>query len=150
MPLLSINKLSELTGKTRESIGKKLDGVPHNLGNGDKRPAKMYDSKVALEVLYLGHRADGGDEIEGRMPTPAEASRDLNIAKKAEIDLKMEVLRKERIPVEDVTVVNEQVFANVAAIIKAHTGKELTPDLVNDIFTEMREVGRKIKDMAEV
>lgn len=145
--LLSINKLSLLTGKTRESIGKKLAGVPFNLGGGDARPGKFYDSKFALEILYLGRRADGGDEdVVGRTLTPAEASRDLNIAKKAQIELAMETARKERIPIEDANAVNEEIFLHVAALIKTHTGKILTDELVNDLFTSMREIGTKVKE----
>lgn len=147
--LLSINKLSLLTGKTRESIGKKLAGVPYTLGGGDQRPGKFYDSKVALEVLYLGRRADGGDEEQpGRPVTIQEAARDLSIARKKEIDLKMEVLRKERIPIEVLSEINEGVFLNIAAMLKTHEGKTLTPELLNDIFAEGREIGRKVKEVA--
>lgn len=150
MPLLSINKLSELTGKTRETIGKKLDGVPHNLGEGDKRPAKLYDSKVALEILYLGRRADGGDEEGPARPiTIQEAARDLSIARTEQIALAMQSARRERIPIEDVNGINEEIFLHVAALIKTNTGKPLTDELVNDIFAAMRDIGRKVKDACE-
>ncbi len=46
----------------------------------------------------------------------------------------MEVTRKERIPLDVVEEINDEAFSNVAAMLKSHTGKFLTEELVNDIF----------------
>jgi len=145
MPLLTVHKLAELTGKQRVTLNKRLDNVPFTLGNGDVKPQKLYDSKVALEYIYCGGAVSEDGEPTERIPTQQEAARDLSIAKRKEIDLKMEVLRKERIPLEDICAVNEQAFLHVAGLIKSNEGKMLTAELVNDIFTGIREIGAKLK-----
>jgi hypothetical protein len=60
----------------------------------------------------------------------------------------MVILRKERIPLEDITEINEEVFTHVAGLLKAHTGKMLTEDLVNDIFAQFRGIGARLRDAA--
>ena len=78
--------------------------------------------------------------------TAAEAHRLLTITRTEEIKLNMENLRKERVPIEDVAEINEEAFSHVAGVLKAHTGKMLTQELVNDIFGQFREIGAKVRD----
>ena len=66
------------------------------------------------------------------------------IARRQQIDLEMEVLRGERWPSEDVEAIHETSLSNVAGLLKAHEGKALTPELIRDIFTELREVPAKL------
>lgn len=129
---VSINRLSELTGFARKTVVLRIDGLP----NKKKGPALMYDSRRALSVLYHGaSEEDGGGKVDA-----AEASRQLTIARRQQIDLEMEVTRKERIPLDVIEAKNETVFSNVAGLLKAHLDKPLTAALTADIFTELRNI----------
>jgi hypothetical protein len=68
--------------------------------------------------------------------------RQLNIARKNEIDLDMEIKRKERIPLEVVQAVNDSVDQEVAGIIKS---SGLPPDSCNRIFDQLRDVPNRLK-----
>ena len=139
MPKLSELQLSDITGKTRLTIKRKLADVPHEEG---PHKARLYDSKVALEAIYIGL----GESSTGDAITAAEAQRQLTIARKHEIDLNMEVTRRERIPLEDIEEANERVLSNVAGLIKAHVGKPLDEALVSDIFAELRNMNLAARD----
>ena len=136
MPLLSINELHKLTGKTRATVTKSMDGLTFQPG---PKSGKLYDSKLALAKLYGVAGEDGTGSV-----TAQEASRLLTIARRQQIDLEMEVLRGERWPSEDVENIHETSLSNVAGLRKAHEGKALTPELIRDIFTELREVPAKL------
>jgi hypothetical protein len=138
MPFLSISGLSSLTGKTRETVGKALDGLKSTPG---PKGAKLFESKAALEKLYGAAEGNGGAFV-----TAAEAQRLLTITRTEEIKLNMEILRRERIPIADVAETNEEAFSHVAGVLKAHTGKMLTQGLVNDIFRQFREIGARVRD----
>jgi hypothetical protein len=136
VPLLSINELHKLTGKTRATVTKSMDGLTFQPG---PKSGKLYDSKLALAKLYGVAGEDGTGSV-----TAQEASRLLTIARRQQIDLEMEVLRGERWPSEDVENIHETSLSNVAGLLKAHEGKTLTPELIRDIFTELREVPAKL------
>ncbi len=136
MPLLSINELHKLTGKTRATVTKSMDGLTFQPG---PKSGKLYDSKLALAKLYGVAGEDGTDSV-----TAQEASRLLTIARRQQIDLEMEVTRGDRWPKEDVENIHETSLSNVAGLLKAHEGKPLTPELIRDIFTELREVPAKL------
>ena len=142
MPFLSINELHQLTGKTRATVTKHLDGVPFK--DGPKK-AMLYDSQVALERLYRGESTgDEGDPI-----SKLEAERQLTIARKQQIDLEMEVTRKERIPLDVVDEIDELALTNIIGMLKAQEGKTLSPELIGDILTELREIGARVKEAAK-
>ena len=61
-----------------------------------------------------------------------------------QVKLEMEVTRGDRWPKEDVEAIHETSLTNVAGLLKAHEGKPLTPELIRDIFTELREVPAKL------
>lgn len=134
----SETQLSDLTGMARLTVRRKLSDIPHERG---PKSAKLYDSKIALPILY-GIGESGG-------LSQAEANRLLTIARREEIDLNMEVTRRERIPIEDVTLINEEALSNIAGLLKAHTGKTLNEQLVNDIFANARAIGAKLRDLAK-
>ena len=137
MPLLSINELHGLTGKTRATVTKSLDGVAFK--DGPKK-AKLYDSRVALPKIYQASEADGGEYV-----TAQEAQRLLTIARRQQIDLEMEVTRKERIPLDVIEEVNDRAFSNVAGMLKAHEGKTLTAAAIGDMLTELRSVSEVVR-----
>jgi hypothetical protein len=131
MKQVSINELSVLTGKTRETIGKALANLTFHDG---PKGAKLFNSYHALAALYRASSADG------EKPTDQLALKRIE-----EIDLNMEVTRKERIPLSITNEVNDDVIQSVVALIKSHKGKVLTEDLSNDIFASMRAIPDRIR-----
>lgn len=130
--LLSESQLAELTQRDRKTVRAKLMEVPYEDG---PRNAKLYESHIALGVLY----GVGADYKKG-VVTPQEAARRLTLKRTEEIDLNMEVTRRERIPLEDVEEHNEQVLGNIAGIFKANEGKQLSPELIQELFAELRRM----------
>jgi hypothetical protein len=128
---VSQNQLSELTGKDRKTIRKLLADMPHTPG---PHSAMLYDSKRALEKIYIG---DG----DAAFVTTAEAFRQLTIAKKDQIDLDMQIKRGERIPLEDAEAVFNEAVMAIAGIIKA---SKLPVSAVNEIFGQLREAGTRM------
>lgn len=139
MKLVSISELSALTSKTRETVGKALRNIRSEPGPNN---AKFYPSDVALERVY-------GVFEKGDAVSLVDAQRQLAVARRQEIEVNIEISRKERIPLEDVNEVNEEALMNVAGVLKAHVGRVLTMESVNDMFTELRGVGDKLKRMLE-
>src|SRR5688572_16686080 len=124
MKKVSVNELSVPTGCTRETVSKKLEGIPFEEG---AHKAKLYDSEKALRLVL------GVAEIneQGEVMTQAEANRQLTIARKQQIDLEMEVLKKERPRIEEVLEVIGGICDDIAGIIK---GSELSEDRKSDIM----------------
>jgi hypothetical protein len=77
-----------------------------------------------------------------------EAQRLLTVARRKQIDLEMEVTRRERVPLEVLEEINEEAFSNVAGMLKANTGKALTEELVNDLYALFRDIAAKVKEAA--
>jgi hypothetical protein len=77
MPSISINELHQLTGKTRATVTKALDGLAFTEG---PKAAKLYDSKTALEKIYHARDEDGETYVSN-----AEANRLLTIARREQI-----------------------------------------------------------------
>jgi len=75
----------------------------------------------------------------------AQAALELTVARKQQIDLDMQVTRRDRIPLDVVEQINDTALGNVAGLLKSHRGKALDDTLINDIFTELRGVGAAIK-----
>jgi len=139
MPKLSVNQLSEFTGSTRATIIKRLEGLPFD--NGPHK-SKLYDSKAALYRIILGAAEDSGQSTI----SPQEATRQLTIARKEQIDVEVEVAKKKRIPIELVNEVDEQALRNVLGILKAHEGKVLTTETLTDMIAELHSVGKFLRE----
>jgi transcriptional antiterminator len=131
MKQVSINELSVLTGKTRETIGKALANLPFNAG---PKGAKLFNSYHALSALYRS------SSLSGEKPTDQLALKRIE-----QIDLEMEVTRQERITIEAMNAVNDEVFQSAAALIKSHKGKVLTEEVINDIYAAFRSIPEKLK-----
>lgn len=136
MAKYSINEISKLTGSTRATVTKYLENAPSTDG---AHSAKLYESSKVLMLRDFRH--DDSPAVSNQ-----EATRQLTVARKEQIDLEMEVLRKERIPLDVIAASDEAVFSNIAGLLKAHEGKMLDEVLLADIFTELRQVGVKIRD----
>ena len=121
---ISISEASRLSGKTRETCAKAARELPVREGPGN---AKLYRGQDLLNNLY-----DSGSY--------SETARQLNIARKQQIDLDMELMRKKRIPLDVVTAVNNEVDLAIAGILKSNVDKVLTREVINSIFEQFRNI----------
>lgn len=137
MQRLSERQLIGLTGFDRATVSKRLDGLPFDPG---PRRAKLYDSTAALAKIYQR----GGDD-PGGFVDQAEAQRLLTLKRGEQIDLEMEVTRKERIPLDVLEAANDRVFSNVAGMLKAHEGKTLSAAAIGDMLGELRSVSEAVR-----
>lgn len=136
--LASESQLALWTKRDRKTVRAKLINLPHTIGD---KSAKLYESDIALGILYgLDKNAAKG------AISPQEAAKRLTVKRTEEIDLNMEVTRRERIPLEDVEEHNDAVLQNVAGIFKASEGKRLTPELIQEIFGELRRMDEILRD----
>jgi hypothetical protein len=126
---VTVNWLAEVTGKHPATIKKRTAALDCNKDG-------KFDSKIALQAIYIG--------VSGDKVTTEEAIRQLNVARKQEIDLGMEVTRKDRIPIEDCLAVNDEIFQAIAGILKSNRDRQLTDSHINEILDSLREVPDKI------
>lgn len=140
MSLRSLRELAELTGKNVDTVKARLDRVPFQPG---PKNAKLYKSPVALERIYSNTELVDGEPI-----TQAEATRLFTIKRGQEIDLNMEIKRKERIPLETVEEINDEVYRNLAGILKAQEGKFMSVDAINDLLAELRRKMEALREFA--
>ena len=122
---VSQNQLSEWTGKDRKTVRRLLAHLKPIAG---AHGAKLYDSKLALDTLYLGN---------GEFVTTAEAVRRLTIAKEKEIVLDMEIKRGARIPIQGVNEISKHIFAHTRAIVIA---SKLSAEEKNEILDRLRDL----------
>ena len=126
--LVSIKKLSELTGRHRQTIAKILADLP--LVDGQKG-AHLYDSREALPLIYAV------DNLEAARAEQARSQAALN-------KVREETLRKQRIPIQLGTTLDQALQA-MAATLKAAKDKVLTVELINNIFEDFRAIPAKLK-----
>lgn len=128
-----------MTGRDRTTVSIKLRDMPFD--PGPKR-SRLYESVHALELIF-------GYTVGGDVPTitQSEATRLLTVARGQQVDLEMEVTRKKRIPLEDITEINEEALSNAAGLLKANTGKLLNEETVNDVYACFRGIGAKLKGL---
>ncbi len=132
MRLISENEASELTGKDRKTVKRRLDGIQSEPG---KHGARLYPSDQALEAIILGTTTVDGEKI-----TTPEALRRLTIRKDADIALNMEIKRGERIPLDMVVSLLDETFQGIAAILKSTKGKRMEESTINEIFAKLRDL----------
>ena len=127
--LMSIKKLSELTGRHRQTIAKNLVNL---LPVDGEKGAKLYDSRQALPLIYAV------DNLEAARAEQARSQAALN-------KVREETLRKQRIPIEIVTSILDQTLQAMSATLKAAKDKVLTIELINQIFADFRAIPAKLK-----
>jgi|SRR6266536_977001 len=125
--LLSINQLSEVTGRDRRTITKQLKDL--RFIDGEKG-AHLYESSEALPAIY------SVDSLESARAKQALSQASLNAVREEE-------LRKERIPIQMVLDAMDEIFQSIGATLK--NCKELNPARVNELFTKFREAPKKLK-----
>jgi hypothetical protein len=89
--------------------------------------AKLYRGQDLFNALY-----ESGSY--------SDTARQLNIARKQQIDLDMQITRKERIPLDVVAEVDNQVCMAIAGILKSNVDKVLTREVINEIFEQFRNI----------
>lgn len=119
---LSISELSELTGRDRRTVAKQLSDVPHIAG---ERGAMLYESSEALPLIYAV------DNVEAARAAQARSQASLNAVRE-------EDLRKQRIPIQIILDLIDEVFQSVGSTLKAAKGKKLTPERINELFDKFR------------
>jgi hypothetical protein len=127
--LVSIKKLSEVTGRHRQTIARILVDLPAVDG---EKGAKLYDSRQALPLIYAV------DNLEAARAEQARSQAALN-------KVREETLRKQRIPLDLVISVHDQVLQAMSATLKAAKDKVLTVELINNIFADFRAIPAKLK-----
>jgi hypothetical protein len=127
--LVSIKKLSELTGRHRQTIAKLLADLPSVDG---QKGAHLYESREALPLIYAV------DNLEAARAEQVRSQAALN-------KVREENLRKQRIPIEIVTETLDQTLQAMAATLKAAKGKVLTVELINSIFADFRAIPAKLR-----
>src|SRR5205809_7598365 len=125
--LQSINQLSDLTGRHRHTIAKRLIDLPSIDG---PKGAHLYESTEALPLIYRV------DNLESARAKQALSTASLNAVKEEE-------LRKERVPLQLVLDEMDSLFQAMGAILK--NTKELTPTRINEIFEKFRVIPQKWK-----
>lgn len=133
MPKLSINELHKLTGIQRDTIVRRIGDLKFERTGTHDAAAKLYDAKDALPLIY-GYMENN----EG--VTMQVAARDLSVAKKQQIELNMESVRRERIPLEEIGEINAECFDSIAGLIRSCENKQMTAERIQDIFAELRKV----------
>src|SRR5262249_50880631 len=127
--LVSIKKLSEFTGRHRQTIAKIL--VDLAAVNGEKG-VKLYDSQQALPLIYAV------DNLEAARAEQARSQAALN-------KVREETLLKQRIPLDRVISVHDEVLQAMIATLNAAKDKVLTVDLIKQIFADLRAIPAKLK-----
>jgi chemotaxis protein histidine kinase CheA len=129
---LNLKQLARLTGKTRETIAQRLASLAHGTG---KTGAKLYEAKAALEAIY-----------SNASTSEAESRRHLNDARRELTTLQAECIRKERIPLDVITAINEAALGNVAGILKSKAGKFFDDQALADCFEELARIAPQVAE----
>ena len=127
--LLSVNQISELTGRDRHGIPKRLENLPFTPGD---KGAHLYESREALPLIYAV------DNLEAARAAQARSQASLNAVRE-------EDLRKQRIPIQIVLDTMDEVFQSIGSTIKAAKGKTLTTERINELFEKFRSIPAKLK-----
>src|SRR5437899_1342239 len=122
--LLSINQLSELTGRDRRTITKHLEDLAFVDG---EKGAYLYESSEVLPLIYAV------DNLEAARAKQALSQAALNAFRE-------EDLRKQRIPRQVALDAVDETFQTLTATLKAAKNKKLTPERINELLDKFRQV----------
>lgn len=138
MPEISTLKVAELTGADRATVRKYLKDVPFRRDGEGEKATKYYDS---TKVLLLRQMVEQDEE----KMTPQDG---LAAARKREIELKMDILRGERPKLSEVVEAVEDVFAELAGIVKGSALEdERKADIMQALTDGVRRVSQQKPDM---
>ena len=115
------NLASAEFGRDRATITKMLRAASELPGKDGK-----YSTAQIVRALF---------EIGG---TLAESQRNLNEARRRQVELQMEVTRKTRIPIEDAAEIFNLVFSHMVGLLRATRDKIMTEEAINDFLSDAR------------
>jgi len=127
--LLSISQYADLTAFDRRTVSKLLKDLHSTDG---ERGALLYESTEALPTLYRM------DSLEAARTKQANSQASLNAVREAD-------LRKQRIPIQIVTDILDEIFQSLGSTLKASKGKALTAEQINKLFDKFRSAPAKLK-----
>ena len=127
---MAVNQISELTGRDRHGIPKRLENLPFTPGD---KGAHLYESREALPLIYAV------DNLEAARAAQARSKASLNAVREQD-------LRKQRIPIQIVRDVIDEVFQAMATTLKteAARGAPLTTKRVNQFFEKFGSIPAKL------
>lgn len=115
---LSISQLSEVTGKDRRTVSKRLSGIePHSL----KGNAQLYDSARAVELICAAESVAGMDK------QLLKAELGVEVARQAKMEIEVGKLRGELVPLGDVAKAVEKEYSFVRAQFRSIPSKLAKP-----------------------
>lgn len=115
---LSISQLSEVTGKDRRTVTKRLALVAPHTTEGR---AILYDAAEAIETIFVS------DSVEGMDKKLLKAELGLEIARQAKAEIEVGKLRGELIPIGEVVRCVEKEYSFVRAQIRSLPSKLAKP-----------------------
>jgi hypothetical protein len=126
---LSINQLSDLTGKDRRTISSRLKDLAYVDG---EKGAYLYEASEALELIYgTGSTSAAGKTLDGAKTEAALEQAALSRVRREEI-------QRHRIPLNIVASIWEGALTACSAKLKAARGKKLDAPLINTLLAEFR------------
>jgi hypothetical protein len=131
MSQVSISYLSEITGRDRRTVTNRVGHLQFTV----EGKAHLFDSAQALEAIYA---ADGPRQ---QMDALIAARTRLALANAQKLQIEIETLRKERIPIEVATAAIEPVLMLTKAKI---LGSDLTDDEKRALFDQLRSIPRQL------
>jgi hypothetical protein len=125
VPDITVTELARLTGGDRGTIRKMLEGAKIRREHESDKVPGFYES---TEVLIVRDFRNADSTLK-----PKDA---LDIARRQEIELNMQVKRDERPLLSDVLDEVQAVFDDIAGIVK---GSELSDDRKKDIMERLKQ-----------
>lgn len=138
MPFLSIAEIAKLAGANRETVRKRKDQLGLKAGRGSTPNKQLFESRDLLMLI-----PDPGDDNSGRKidVSLTEARTREALAKAEKLEIEIEASRGERVPIDDVMDVHEELMAMIRERID---GSNLTPEEKELIFEDMRKIAKDL------
>lgn len=131
---LSISQLAALTGRDRRTITKLCAAADLECRDEGKR-GLFYRGREAIPVIY---------ELEAGIDEGSKALLRLRNAQAEGQELENEIKRKERLEIEAVMKVYEDVLSALAQILNSHRDKVLTQPVLEEMFEELRGIPEQL------
>lgn len=109
---ISVNMLSELTGKDRKTITRRLEGLEPEKS---KKKGNYYDLKTALKLVFEPVRDELEDDDDGLFINGMLEKAKLDRARRIGVELENEIKKKTLIPREELSQVLQKMFGAVRA-----------------------------------
>ena len=139
-PVFSIDELSQITGKDRRTVKKRLGRLEPVVDGGNA--GIRYESQQALPLIYESERSTLVEDEDGGMISLDRARTLESIEKRTGLKIDNETKMKTRIPIELVNDALDAAFGEIKAIISKLSIPEEERD---QIFAELRDVPSRLK-----